>query len=172
MPRSFTRKTLTDYDGQQENPGYVAVDGTIYDVSKSAMWKDGIHMGQHQAGHDLTAELNAAPHGKEVLTRSHIAQVGTFTADLDEHLPGFLRSVLRRFPMARRHPHPITVHFPTAYFIAAALFTFIGIIHPDWLNVDFEAMAVAMLVLGILFTPMALVTGIFTWWVNSSVRMT
>jgi len=167
MPRSFTQKPLTDHDGQAGNPGYVAVDGEVYDVSKSAMWKDGTHMGRHQAGHDLTAELTAAPHGKEVLARDHIAQMGMLaSADPDERLPKVLRWVLGRFPIVRRHLHPMTVHFPTAFFMAAALFTFIHLIWPNWLNVDFAMLATAMFVMGVVCTPMAIVTGLFTWWVN------
>lgn len=172
MSRPFTTKELARYNGKQGNPVYVAVDGKVYDVSKSALWRDGTHMGQHVAGRDLTLELNAAPHGSEVLAGRDIEEVGTLAAGLDEHLPGFLRFVLKRFPMARRHPHPVTVHFPTAYFVAAALFTTLHIIHPSWLSFDFEAMAVAMLALGILFTPVAAVTGMLTWWVNYSLEVT
>jgi len=172
MSRSFTRKELARYNGKQGKPAYVAADGKVYDVSKSALWQDDTHMGHHVAGHDLSLELNAAPHGEEVLARSDIEQVGSLTVDLDEHLPGFLRSVLKRFPMARRHLHPISIHFPTAFFIAAALFTFVHLIHPNWLNVDFETIAVVMLVLGVLLTPVAVVTGMLTWWVNYSLART
>jgi len=173
MPHSFTHKTLADHNGQEGNPSYVAVDGQVYDVSKSPMWKNGAHMARHQAGHDLTAELSAAPHGQEVLARDHIEQVGTLVAsDPDEHLPGWIRLILRLAPLARRHPHPISIHFPTAFCIAAMLFTVIDLIHPNWLNVDFKIMTTAMFVLAVIFTPPAIATGLFTWWVNYAFKMT
>ena len=172
MSRSFTRKSLAEHKGKHGNPAYVAVEGKVYDVTKSTLWRDGTHVGRHVAGHDLTVELSAAPHGREVLARNGIEEVGTLTAGPDEHLPGFVRSVLRRFPIVRRHLHPITIHFPTAYFVAAALFTLLHIIRPSWPSGDFQAIAVAMLGLGILFTPPALVTGMFAWWVNYSLEVT
>ena len=166
MSRSFSAKELARHNGENGDPAYVAVDGKVYDVTQSGMWRDGMHMGRHVAGHDLTAELDAAPHGDEVLTGKSFSQVGTLTADVDKHLPAFLRSALQRVPMARRHLHPISIHFPTAYFTAAALFTFVHLVRPNWLGIDFEVMGVALLVLGVLFTPPAVATGLFTWWVN------
>lgn len=44
-------------------------EGTLYDVSQSKFWKDGVHMGRHQAGGDLTSAMSGAPHGAEVLER-------------------------------------------------------------------------------------------------------
>ncbi|MBD3348850.1 MAG: hypothetical protein GF400_06600, partial [Candidatus Eisenbacteria bacterium] len=44
-------------------------DGQLYDVSKSDLWKDGVHMGRHHAGTDLSGALEDAPHGDEVLER-------------------------------------------------------------------------------------------------------
>jgi predicted heme/steroid binding protein/uncharacterized membrane protein len=44
-------------------------EGTLYDVSGSKLWKDGIHMGRHHAGGDLTSAMTEAPHGVEVLER-------------------------------------------------------------------------------------------------------
>lgn len=173
MSHSFTQKTLADNDGQEGHASYVAVDGEVYDVGKSSMWKGGTHMGRHQAGHDLTADLSAAPHGKEVFARDHIAQVGTFAeTEQDEHLPGVIRSFLKLFPMARRHPHPISIHFPTAFCVAAAIFLAIDLVHPNWLGVNFDTMATVMLVLAAIFTPPAVTTGLFTWWVNYAFRIT
>jgi len=172
MSRSFSPKELAQYNGGDGDPAYVAVDGTVYDVSSSGMWRDGIHMGRHVAGQDLTAEIDAAPHGAEVLTAQNFEQVGTLTAEVDRHLPGFLRAALERFPMARRHLHPISIHFPTAYFIAAAVFTMVHVVRPNWLGIDFDVMGVALLVLGILFTPPAVATGFFTWWVNYALGTT
>lgn len=171
MSRSFSAEELKRYNGENGNPAYVAVDSKVYDVTGSGMWKNGIHMGRHTAGRDLTAELNAAPHGDEVLAGKDMPQVGTLSATVDKHLPRYLRSALELFPMARRHLHPASIHFPTAYFIAAALFMLVHLIHPNWLGIDFEQMGVVLMVLGVLFTPPAVATGMFTWWVNYAMGM-
>ena len=42
------------------------MDGIIYDVTESRMWKGGKH-GRHLAGMDLSSALKQAPHGPEKL---------------------------------------------------------------------------------------------------------
>ncbi len=63
----FTLEELKTYDGQNENPAYVAIDGTVYDVSDVAAWKDGKHKKGLTAGADLTSYLDDSPHGAKVL---------------------------------------------------------------------------------------------------------
>lgn len=46
----------------------VGFEGKAYDLSKSPMWKGGVHMGRHKAGSDLTDALKDAPHGKDFIT--------------------------------------------------------------------------------------------------------
>jgi len=54
---------LKQYDGQNGNPAYIAVDGIIYDVTNLPQWKDGKHIG-YTAGQDLTDIIkNKSPHG-------------------------------------------------------------------------------------------------------------
>ncbi len=55
--RKFTIEELKKYNGKDGNPVYVAVDGIVYDVSKSKYWKTGTHKNLHQAGNDLTKEI-------------------------------------------------------------------------------------------------------------------
>jgi predicted heme/steroid binding protein len=43
--------------------------GKVYDVSASFLWKGGQHFVGHAAGSDLTEALGHAPHGKELLER-------------------------------------------------------------------------------------------------------
>lgn len=60
--KEFTLEELAEYNGTGGKPTYVAYQGTVYDVSESAMWVEGDHEGQHQAGKDLTGEQADAPH--------------------------------------------------------------------------------------------------------------
>ena len=64
--KEFTREGLANYDGQNGNKTYVAVQGKVYDISSSSFWKNGFHEG-HNTGHDLTYEISRAPHGTEIL---------------------------------------------------------------------------------------------------------
>ena len=53
------------YNGKNGNPAYVGYKGKVYDVSDSSFWMEGEHMGMHNAGKDLTDELEMAPHRDE-----------------------------------------------------------------------------------------------------------
>lgn len=65
--QTFTKEELAKFDGQNGQPAYVAVNGTVYDVSGKKAWAGGKHHG-HAAGQDLTdALLNDSPHGDKVL---------------------------------------------------------------------------------------------------------
>jgi predicted heme/steroid binding protein len=68
-PRKFTTSELEEYNGKNGKPAYIAYKGNVYDISDSDLWRDGEHMGLHQAGKDLTEELDLAPHGEEILER-------------------------------------------------------------------------------------------------------
>ena len=67
--RVFTRDELARYNGRDGQPMYVAFKGIVYDVTPSDLWADGEHQFAHSAGDDLTAEMDLAPHGEEVLER-------------------------------------------------------------------------------------------------------
>jgi predicted heme/steroid binding protein len=73
--RKFTSEELEEHNGKNGKPAYIAYQGKVYDVSDSDLWRDGEHMGLHQAGKDLTEELELAPHREEVLER--VKLVGT-----------------------------------------------------------------------------------------------
>lgn len=72
---TLTLEELKAYDGQNGQPAYIAIDGTIYDVSAVEPWKTGLHQGKYKAGNDLTEEIKKSPHGKGVLKQAVV--VGT-----------------------------------------------------------------------------------------------
>ncbi|NTW99628.1 MAG: cytochrome B5 [Geobacteraceae bacterium] len=64
----FTLENLASYDGKEGRPTYFAFEGKVYDATQSPIWKQGVHMGRHNAGTDLTEALTHAPHGREKVT--------------------------------------------------------------------------------------------------------
>ena len=72
--QTFTVAQLAQYNGQNGNKAYVAIDGKVYDVTNIAKWKNGMHQGL-TAGLDLSTFINQSPHGKGIL--GNLAVVGT-----------------------------------------------------------------------------------------------
>lgn len=69
---------LCQFDGKDGRPAYIAYKGTIYDTTKSRLWKNGSHMMKHAAGNDLTDILKTAPHGEDKVLA--MPRVGTLLA--------------------------------------------------------------------------------------------
>ena len=67
--KKVTRQELEENNGKNGKPAYIAYKGKVYDVSQSSFWLDGDHLGMHQAGKDLTEELEMAPHKEENFQR-------------------------------------------------------------------------------------------------------
>ncbi len=67
--KKVTRQELEANDGKNGNPAWIIYQGKVYDVSESSFWIDGEHLGMHNAGKDLTEELEMAPHREENLKR-------------------------------------------------------------------------------------------------------
>ncbi len=70
-------------DGADGGPAHIIHAGRVYDVSASKLWKNGVHMGRHRAGGDLTEAMSGAPHGPDVLER--VGDMGPVQAETDEH---------------------------------------------------------------------------------------
>ncbi len=66
--RTFTVAELSGYNGRDGNPAYVAVNGTVYDVTNNAAWAAATHFGL-TAGRDLTSEFASCHAGQPILSR-------------------------------------------------------------------------------------------------------
>ena len=161
--KEFDADELARFNGENGSPIYVAHDGKVYDVSKSKLWRNGQHMKRHSAGGDLTADIQAAPHESDVLER--YPQVGIIapTAVEEPAMPESIARLIDRFPFLRRHPHPMTVHFPIAFAFSTTIFNILYLITDVK---SFELTALHCLGAGIIFTAVGIATGFYTWWMN------
>lgn len=64
---------LAQFDGKEGRRAYFACNGLVYDATSSRLWSNGVHMGRHHAGADLTEALKLAPHGEDKITALPVA---------------------------------------------------------------------------------------------------
>jgi len=160
--QEFDITELEKFNGNNGRPVYVAHKGKVYDVSNSKLWKNGMHMKRHHAGNDLTVDIQGAPHEPDVLER--YPQVGTLKKEVMElEIPQPLAWLLGKIPMLRRHPHPMTVHFPIVFAFSTTIFNILYLVTGIK---SLEITARHCLGAGILFTAVAIATGLYTWWIN------
>jgi predicted heme/steroid binding protein/uncharacterized membrane protein len=158
--RRFTISELKEFDGKEGRPSYIAFEGKVYDVSNNPFWKAGKHLGAHSAGFDLTINMMNAPHSEEVLAKFKV--VGELIQE------GYGKQKLVR-RLQKLHLHSIFVHFSIAYSVIVPLLSFLYI----WTSETFfETAFYYMLLLGLLASVVAGVTGIFSWKVTYEGRMT
>lgn len=67
--KKVTQEELIANDGKNGKPAWIAYQGKVYDVTDSSFWMEGEHMGMHNAGKDLTEDLEMAPHRDENFSR-------------------------------------------------------------------------------------------------------
>jgi len=65
---TYSRSQLAVRNGSDRDEIWIAFKGTIYDVTESRHWRNGMHY-SHWAGQDLTEELTEAPHNEAVFRR-------------------------------------------------------------------------------------------------------
>lgn len=75
--KKFSKEELVRNNGKNGTPAFFAVNRKVYDVTDSPLWENGEHESLHEAGKDLTQELELAPHGADVIERYHV--VGTLS---------------------------------------------------------------------------------------------
>ena len=163
--QEFEIAELEKYDGNDGRPVYVAYKGKVYDISDSKLWRNGLHMKRHHAGRDLTADIQGAPHEPDVLER--YPQIGILKKEKAEvaelKIPQPLAWLLEKVPMLRRHPHPMTVHFPIVFAFTTTVFNVLYLVFGIK---SLEITALHSLGAGIVFTVVAIATGLYTWWLN------
>ncbi|RJQ51203.1 MAG: cytochrome b5 [Desulfobacteraceae bacterium] len=161
--KEFSSRELAEYNGKGGKPAYIGYGGKVYDVSGSRLWKTGLHMKRHSAGRDLTADLQASPHGEEVFERC--SQVGVLIKAyvIQPEMPPALARLISRHPILRRHPHPMTVHFPIVFMISTTVFNILYLVTGVR---SFEVTGFHCLGGGILFSVISIATGYFSWWIN------
>jgi predicted heme/steroid binding protein/uncharacterized membrane protein len=161
--KEFDPADIEKFNGTEGNPVYIVHQGKVFDVTDSKLWKTGLHMKRHHAGKDLTTDIQAAPHGTEVLER--FPQVGIVKKqEIPEvKIPAALAWLLARYPMLRRHPHPMTVHFPIVFMFSATIFSLLYLVTGFK---PFETTGFHCLGGGVFFTVVTIVTGLYTWWLN------
>lgn len=167
--QEFSAQELEKHNGENGTPVYIAYNGKVYDVSASKLWRKGVHMKRHHAGGDLTADIQAAPHAPDVLQR--YPQVGILIKKppaAERKLPPVLERLLKWFPFLRRHPHPMTVHFPIVFMFFTTVF---NLLYLATGVKSFETTALHCLGAGILFLIVAICTGFYTWWLNYMARL-
>lgn len=161
--RQLTNEDLKNSTSQDGNPNLVAVNGKVYDISTSQLWKNGHHMNRHVAGMDLSEAIRQAPHGLDRLDRvTLLGELKSSPAINAASAEAFEESEPVESPLPliaallKLHPHPISVHFPIALFIIAAAFQAIGLIanHPAFIQVAFYNLVAASLI-----TPVSIVLG-------------
>ncbi|MCK9373517.1 MAG: hypothetical protein M0P91_09985 [Sulfuricurvum sp.] len=164
----FSTEELIKYNGIDEQASYVAFRGKVYDVSESKFWKNGTHFKKHFAGHDLAAELANAPHGDEVF--QNCPQIGILIVSVNEVTLDENESKKEQYRQwySMYHPHPMVVHFPIAlhYFSAVADILFLN--NP---SAEYEVSVFLSFLIATVMGFVALITGVFSWWINYDFSM-
>jgi len=71
----FNKESLAEFNGKDGKPGYVAVNGVVYDVSNVAAWQTP-HAGRFEPGKDYSTEIGESPHGLKNLENLEV--MGTY----------------------------------------------------------------------------------------------
>jgi len=160
MNKTIREEDLRQNDGQEGRPAYVVYQGTVYDVSGSKMWRDGNHVRRHRAGQDLTGEFAAAPHDDSIFERvTPVGELATRATpdESEQEIPALLDWFLAR------HPHPISVHFPIAYTLAAAVLLILNLLTN---SLSFETAGYYLLWGSVIMAAVAMVLGVMSWSFN------
>lgn len=73
-------------NGDRGSRKWVAVDGTVYDVSDCPRWRNEMHEQLHFPGQDLSDEIQGSPHRSTVLDHDCVTVVGKLASGFGEKL--------------------------------------------------------------------------------------
>ncbi|MDY0328040.1 MAG: 2-oxoacid:acceptor oxidoreductase subunit alpha [Arcobacteraceae bacterium] len=184
----MTLNELKQYNGTNGTKAYIAYKGVVYDVTQSDFWQNGDHEGIHTAGEDLTEALAHAPHGEEVFKRFPVvgkleeneASVNTkkelnnkkqsqnnnnqqkFQDKPKKDTPKSLKIQIKSL-YKQYHLHSMTVHFPIALHLFAAVINVLFLLNP---KESYEVIVFYSLFIATIMGGVAMVPGILSWWVN------
>lgn len=180
--RKYTPDELAQGDGREGRPALVGYKGKVYDCTPSKLWRNGKHVNAHHAGHDLTAEMAAAPHADDVMGRYPV--VGLLVQASAEG-PAVRETPAAVSLLLAQHPHPITVHAPVAMGSFAALLILLHLVTGGGpalmgqsiapthaLSCIFESVAFWLTLLTAVTAPVGTATGLLSWWFNYQGLMT
>lgn len=174
----MTLQELSGYNGKDGKPAYIAYKGLIYDLSKSDMWEEGEHQGVHEAGRDLTEEMEDAPHTDALL--KNFKMVGKLEEDNVDELHNQNTDIPKKKALESSdtsskdkwrkwyrtyHPHPVTAHFPIVLHFFAAAMDIAFFFSPVE---KFEQGAYYAFLFATLLGLVAMLAGVLSWWVNYS----
>lgn len=71
MDKTFTKTELAQFNGENGNKKYVAIDGVVYDLTDVKAWASNNHHG-NQPGQDLSEQIMKSPHKKSVLAKLNV----------------------------------------------------------------------------------------------------
>ena len=81
----------------------------------------------------------------------------------ERQVPAALERLLERFPELRRRPHPAISHFPIVFMLSASFFSFLYVVTG---HKSFDYTAFYCLGAGLVTMVPAVITGLFTHWLN------
>ncbi len=81
----MTSDELSQYDGKEGRPVYIAYNGIIYDVTNSKLWREGSHFKKHAAGSDMSDVLKMAPHKEDKIIAMPV--VGKLIQEAEKKTP-------------------------------------------------------------------------------------
>ncbi|MBW2306064.1 MAG: cytochrome b5 [Deltaproteobacteria bacterium] len=165
--KKITRAELATSNGKEGKPTYIAYEGKVYDLGDSKLWIKGGHMKRHNAGALIVDEIKDAPHGPEVLERFSVA--GELLEEAPAEIPASaegeptFRDRMKPFEWHIKHGHPMTVHYPIAFMTAVSFFVLLYLLTG---HRAFETTSFYLMALGLIAAPVAIITGLITWWYN------
>jgi len=159
------KEEVKKYNGKDGQPAYIIYNDKVYDVTNSRLWKNGVHMNRHKAGEDMTDFISMAPHGDDLLKRDNIKYI----CDIEPEEIIFDKKDKLRNLYSKYHPHPVFIHYPMGILYFGAFMLLLYLLTK---NQSFEQASFYSLICGTLSIFPAVLSGVFSWWLNYEMTLT